>query len=120
MDAEFGRIDGALNNADFVIDVSEAFPKAILPFSIRPLKRSTRIRTTFSTRYKFEQRSDSIGLHTISASVAYEWSKSKKILHTLRPIIQLNVFYLPDAFRTAEFEDKLFNFLHWQEVSKNH
>ena len=35
--------------------------------------------------------------------------KTKKYSHTLRPI-QLNVFYLPDAFRTAEFEDKLLQF----------
>ena len=34
VDAEFGRIDGALNNADFVIDISETFP-AVLPFSSR-------------------------------------------------------------------------------------
>lgn len=109
VDAEFGRIDGALNNADFIVDISESFPKAILPFPIRALKRSTRIRTTFSTRYKFEQRFRFYRLHTISASVGYEWSKNKKILHTLRPI-QLNVFYLPEAFRTADFEEKLLQF----------
>ena len=78
VDAEFGRIDGALNNADFIVDISESFPKAILPFPIRALKRSTRIRTTVSTRYKFEQRFRFYRLHTISASVGYEWVKTKK------------------------------------------
>ena len=35
-------------------------------------------------------------------------SKNIKRKHTLRPI-QLNVFYLPEAYRTADFEDKLPN-----------
>ena len=109
VDAEFGRIDGALNNADFIIDISETFPKAVLPFFFKGVDRNTRIRTTFSTRYKFEQRFRFYRLHTISASVGYEWSKNIKRKHTLRPI-QLNVFYLPEAYRTADFEDKLAQF----------
>lgn len=79
-------LSNGIQNQDFKIGANLTYPGIISPFNITNLGRYGIPHTTFSSNYQYFYQNQLVARKSIINSITYDWSESKRSLHSFTPI----------------------------------